>query len=56
MRCMMPRSFRRFIASSNKPMKLTEEQQLELIEHICRRVDAIAPKTGRTATENKRAR
>lgn len=56
MRCMMPRSFRRFIASYNKPMKLTEEQRLELIGHFYRRVDAIVPRTGRTATEIKRAR
>lgn len=56
MHCMMLRSFRRFIASSNKPMKLTEEQRLELVGHIYRRVDVIAPKSGRTATEIKRVR
>lgn len=56
MHCMMPRSFRRFIASYSKPMKLTEEQRLELIGHIYRRVDAIMPKSERTATEIKRAR
>lgn len=53
MRCMMPRSFRRFIASYSKHMKLTEEQRLELIGHIYRRVDAIMPKSERTATEIK---
>lgn len=56
MHCMMLRSLRRFIANYNKPMKLTEEQRLELIGHIYRRVDAIAPKSGRTATEIKRVR
>lgn len=56
MHCMMLRSFRRFIASYSKPMKLTEEQRLELIRHIYRRMNAIAPKSGRTATEIKRVR
>lgn len=56
MHCMMLRSFRRFIASYSKPMKLTEEQRLELIGHIYRRVSATAPKSGRTATEIKRVR
>lgn len=37
-------------------MRLTEEQRLELIGHIYRRVNAIAPRSGRTATENNRAK
>ena len=58
MHCMMLRSLKQFINSckDNEPMRLTEEQRLELIGHIYRRVNAITPTSGRTATENNRAK
>lgn len=57
MHCMMQRLLKQFTVScKDETMRLTNEQRIELIGHINRRVKAITKISGRTATENNRAR